>query len=303
MKGYVFDFKRFSTHDGHGIRTTVFLKGCTLNCVWCQNPEGISIKQRPLYFPNKCIHCNTCVHLAKNGGVTEVDGKIKLDISKVENWHHIIDSCPAVALTMDSTEMTSQEVVEEACKDAPFFKYGGGVTLSGGEPLFQHEFAIEILKGLKEKNITTTIETASHIPMPIYKEAMKYIDYVYADLKIMDSDLHKKYTGVDNTRIVQNLKWLLMSEKKENVIIRTPLIPGMTATEENIAGIAKFISGLYPEVKYEILNYNPLAQAKYDMVDKEFCFENNPPLYSDDQMRAFGKIATDNGVKNLILEI
>nr|WP_302629312.1 glycyl-radical enzyme activating protein [uncultured Eubacterium sp.] len=303
MKGYVFDFKRFSTHDGHGIRTTVFLKGCTLNCVWCQNPEGISIKQRPLYFPNKCIHCNTCVHLAENGGVMEVDGKIKLDVSKVENWHYIIDSCPAVALTMDSTEMTSQEVVEEACKDAPFFKYGGGVTLSGGEPLFQHEFAIEILKGLKEKNITTTIETASHIPMPIYKEAMKYIDYVYADLKIMDSNLHKKYTGVDNTRIVQNLKWLLMSEKKENVIIRTPLIPGMTATEENIAGIAKFISGLYPEVKYEILNYNPLAQAKYDMVDKEFCFENNPPLYSDDQMRAFGKIATDNGVKNLILEI
>ena len=119
----------------------------------------------------------------------------------------------------------------------------------------------------------------------------------------MDSDLHKKYTGVDNTRIVQNLKWLLMSEKKENVIIRTPLIPGMTATEENIAGIAKFISGLYPEVKYEILNYNPLAQAKYDMVDKEFCFKNNPPLYSDDQMRVFGKIATDNGVKNLILEI
>lgn len=303
LKGYVFDFKRFSTHDGHGIRTTVFLKGCTLNCVWCQNPEGISIKQRPLYFPNKCIHCNTCVHLAENGGVTEVGGKIKLDVSKVENWHYIIDSCPAVAITMDSTEMTSQEVVEEACKDAPFFKYGGGVTLSGGEPLFQHEFAIEILKGLKEKNITTTIETASYIPMPIYKEAMKYIDYVYADLKIMDSDLHKKYTGVDNTRIVQNLKWLLMSEKKENVIIRTPLIPGMTATEENIAGIAKFISGLYPEVKYEILNYNPLAQAKYDMVDKEFCFENNPPLYSDDQMRAFGKIATDNGVKNLILEI
>ena len=246
---------------------------------------------------------HTCVHLAENGGVTEVDGKIKLDVSKVENWHYIIDSCPAVALTMDSREMTSQEVVEEACKDAPFFKYGGGVTLSGGEPLFQHEFAIEILKGLKEKNITTTIETASHIPMPIYKEAMKYIDYVYADLKIMDSNLHKKYTGVDNTRIVQNLKWLLMSEKKENVIIRTPLIPGMTATEENIAGIAKFISGLYPEVKYEILNYNPLAQAKYDMVDKEFCFKNNPPLYSDDQMRAFGKIATDNGVKNLILEI
>ncbi len=94
MKGYVFDFKRFSTHDGKGIRTTIFLKGCTLKCVWCQNPEGISIKQRPLYFPNKCIHCNTCVHTAKNGGVYEHDGNIKLDISKDENWEEIIDACP-----------------------------------------------------------------------------------------------------------------------------------------------------------------------------------------------------------------
>lgn len=303
MKGYVFDFKRFSTHDGHGIRTTIFLKGCTLRCVWCQNPEGISITQRPLHFPNKCIHCNTCVHLSENGGVREIDGKIKLDVSKKENWHNIIDNCPSAALTMDSKEMTVQEVIEEACKDAPFFKYGGGVTLSGGEPLFQHEFAIEILKGLKERGITTTIETASHIPLRIYQEAMKYVDYVFADLKIIDSEIHTKYTGVTNELIRHNLEWLLTSKKAENVTIRTPLIPEMTATKENIAGIARFISDLYPEIKYEILNYNPLAQAKYDMVDKKFCFDKNPPLYSDEQMRAFGKIATDNGVKNLILEI
>lgn len=233
----------------------------------------------------------------------EVDGNIRLDVSKIENWKHIIDNCPSVALTMDSREMTAQEVVEEACKDAPFFKYGGGVTLSGGEPLFQHEFAIEILKGLKTRKITTTIETASHISTGIYQEAMKYIDFVFADLKLIDSNQHKRYTGVDNELIKQNLEWLLTSYKKENVTIRTPLIPDMTATEENIAGIARFISEIYPDVKYEILNYNPLAQAKYDMVDKEFCFDKNPPLYSDDQMREFGKIATDNGIKNLILEI
>ena len=303
MKGYVFDFKRFSTHDGEGIRTTIFLKGCTLNCVWCQNPEGISIKQRPLFFPNKCIHCMTCKHLSREGGVTEVDGEIKLDVSKQEDWKYLIENCPSAALTMDSREMSVEEVLEEACKDAPFFKYGGGVTLSGGEPLFQHEFAIEILKGLKKRGITTTIETASHIPLRIYQEAMKYIDYVLADLKIIDSGKHKKYTGVDNITIKENLEWLLKSRKAENVTIRTPLIPGMTTDEDNIAGIAKFITGIYPDVRYEILNYNPLAQAKYDMVDKEFCFEKNPPLYSDDQMRAFGKIATDNGVKNLLLEI
>ncbi|MFQ9516279.1 MAG: glycyl-radical enzyme activating protein [Eubacterium sp.] len=303
MKGLVFDFKRFSTHDGHGIRTTIFLKGCTLNCVWCQNPEGISIKQRPLYFPNKCIHCNTCIQKAKCGGMYLKDGKIKLDITKREDWMEIIDYCPSGALTMDSKEMTVEEVVEEACKDAPFFKYGGGVTLSGGEPLFQHEFAIEVLKRIKKRGITTTIETASHIPIDIYKEAMKYIDFVYADLKIMDGDVHKKYTGTDNDLIKKNLTWLLSSEHAEKVTIRTPLIPGMTTGVDNIAGIARFISNIYTEVRYEILNYNPLAKAKYDMVDKEFCFWKNPPLYSNNQMREFGKIATDNGVKNLILEI
>ena len=119
----------------------------------------------------------------------------------------------------------------------------------------------------------------------------------------MDSEKHKKYTGVGNDLIKQNIEWLLKSKKAENVTIRTPLIPGMTTDEENIAQIAKFITDIYPDVKYEILNYNPLAQAKYDMVDKEFCFEKNPPLYSDEQMRAFGEIAKDNGVKNLLLEI
>mgnify|MGYP001040743581 FL=1 len=159
------------------------------------------------------------------------------------------------------------------------------------------------MKGLKQRGIATTIETASHIPTRIYQEAVKYTDYIFADLKIMDSEKHKKYTGVGNDLIKQNIEWLLKSKKAENVTIRTPLIPGMTTDEENIAQIAKFITDIYPDVKYEILNYNPLAQAKYDMVDKEFCFEKNPPLYSDEQMRAFGEIAKDNGVKNLLLEI
>ena len=131
MKGYVFDFKRFSVHDGEGIRTTVFLKGCTLRCAWCQNPEGLSLKQRPLYFPNRCIHCNTCVHLAENGGVREADRQIILDVKKKEDWERIVDNCPSKAISMDSRYMTADEVVEEACKDEPFFKYGGGVTLSG----------------------------------------------------------------------------------------------------------------------------------------------------------------------------
>lgn len=303
MEGYVFDFKRFSTHDGKGIRTTIFLKGCTLKCVWCQNPEGISIKQRPLYFPNKCIHCHTCVRLAKNGGVYLKEGEIKLDVSKKENWENIIDACPAVALAMDSKKMTVNEVVDEACKDAPFFKYGGGVTLSGGEPLFQHEFAIAILKGLKKRGISTSIETALNVKTEVVKEALKYLDHVFADCKIIDNGKHKEYTGVSNDLIKKNLEVLLTSPLKDEVIIRTPLIPGITTSEKNIAGIAKFISDIYPDVQYELLNYNPLAEAKYDMVDMDYCYEKNPPMYKDNEMRTFGEIAIENGIKNLILEI
>ena len=162
-----------------------------INLTAITDPEGISIKQRPLYFPNKCIHCNTCVHTAKNGGVYEHDGNIKLDISKDENWEEIIDACPAVALTMDSREMTVEEAIEEASKDEPFFKYGGGVTLSGGEPLFQHEFAIGILKGLKEKKIATSIETALNVKSEVVREAIKYLDHVFADCKIIDEEQHK----------------------------------------------------------------------------------------------------------------
>ena len=132
---------------------------------------------------------------------------------------------------------------------------------------------------------------------------MKYLDHVFADCKIIDEEQHKKYTGVSNELIKKNLEILLTSDLKDEVVIRTPLIPGITTNEENIAQIAKFISGIYPDVHYELLNYNPLAEAKYDMVDMKFCYEENPPMYKDSEMRAFGKIATDNGIKNLILEI
>lgn len=303
MKGLVFDIKRFSTHDGKGIRTTVFLKGCTLKCVWCQNPEGISIKKRPLYFQNKCIHCNTCVNLAQNGGVYQENGNIKLDVTKEEDWETIVDECPAVALAMDSKEYSVDELLKEIMKDEVFFKYDGGVTLSGGEPLFQHEFAIELLRRLQENGIHTSMETALNVPTEVVGKALKYLDHLFADCKLIDSSQHQMYAGVSNELIKKNLEMLLTSDKRDQIVIRTPLIPGFTDSEENLAGIARFLSGIYPEVHYELLNYNPLAQAKYSMVDMEYCYEDNPKMFTDNQMRAFGKILTDNGIKNLILEI
>lgn len=303
LTGQIFDVRRFSTHDGEGIRTTAFLKGCPLKCVWCQNPEGISVKQMPLYFENKCIHCGTCVKFSKDAGMQEQEGQIRMNREASEDWELLADVCPAEAIMLDSRTYTVDELIKELLRDRVFFKYGGGVTLSGGEPLMQDEFATEVFKALKKEKVHTAVETSLSVSLDTVKNAVPYIDRIYADLKIYEDENHKKYTGISNERIKKNLRWLLTSEYRDKVMIRTPLIPEYTATEENLSKIAQFLSGLYPEVSYELLNYNPLAEAKYHLVDREYCFEVNPKLYTKEQMSAFGQIAKDNRIKNLILEI
>lgn len=144
--GYVFDIKRFATHDGEGIRTTIFLKGCPLRCAWCQNPEGLHPVLQLLYMETKCMHCGSCAAAAIHGGVSMQDGRIKLVRDAVEDWEGLIDICPTGALRYDASCYDVSDILREVKKDRAFFRYGGGVTLSGGEPLLQADFALEILK-------------------------------------------------------------------------------------------------------------------------------------------------------------
>ena len=301
--GQVFDIRRFSTHDGEGIRTTAFLKGCPLQCVWCQNPEGIPAKKMPLYFENKCIHCGTCVKASKNGGMTKEQDQIQMNGEALEDWESLADLCPAEAILLDSKTYTAEELVQELLKDRVFFNHGGGVTLSGGEPLMQGEFATDIFRALKKEGIHTAVETSLSVTLDTLKKAVPYIDRIYGDFKIFEEENHRKYTGCSNEQIKKNLGWLLTSAYRDRVIIRTPLIPEYTATKENLSKIAEFLTDLYPEVTYELLNYNPLAEAKYHLVNREYCFEENPKLYTKEQMQAFGEIVKEKGIKNLILEI
>lgn len=302
MIGKVFDIRRFSTHDGDGIRTTIFLKGCPLRCLWCQNPEGLSSEPQLIYLENKCIHCGTCTRVCKNNSIIMKDGKIHIDKSAANDWAGPIDACPAACLTMDCKFYSVEEVVELVLKDEAFFKYGGGVTLSGGEPFFQKDFTIALLRALKAKKIHTAIETSLYVEQEVVKHAFYYLDSIYADLKVFNREKHKELTGVYNDIIKENIKFILESGKRDKVIIRTSLIPTMTATKENIYDIAKFIAGIYPEVRYELLNYNPLAEAKYKLVDREYCFKENPKMYTEDEMNEFRQVARDGGIKNLIIE-
>lgn len=302
MKGKIFDIKRFAVHDGKGIRTTVFLKGCSMKCVWCQNPEGTSMENTPIYFKSRCIKCRICEKFINGNGAVFENNNLEGEKISAENIKQIIENCPVEAVQKSLKEMTTEEVVNEILKDKVFFKNGGGATFSGGEPLLQKDFLIEILKKLKEENINTAVETALNVKTEILREILPYIDFVYADLKIFDEEKHKKYTGVSNELIKKNIKFLLESTKKENVVIRTPMIPEFTAYEKNIKEISRYISEIYPDVKYEILNYNPLAESKYEMTGKKYCFEKNPSLYTEKEMKKFRNIAEKNGIKKIIIE-
>ena len=301
-KGTVFDIKRFATHDGHGIRTTVFLKGCPLRCVWCQNPEGLNPKPQIIYLENNCIHCGSCVKASTNKGIEIVNNELKIHRNIQEDWNQIVDVCPTRAIRFDSRVYSIEEIIKEAEKDQAFFKYGGGVTISGGEPFYQIEFLEELLKALKEKRIHTAIETTLFTKKENIERVLPYLNQIYCDCKLFDENLHKKYTSVSNQMILSNIEYILKSDKKESVIVRTPLIPEMTATKENIKKISQFLVSCYDEVKYELLNYNPLAKAKYSYLGMKYCFEENPKLYTKDKMEEFYQIAKDNGIRNLIIE-
>ncbi len=303
LTGRIFDIRRFSTHDGEGIRTTIFLKGCPLKCVWCQNPEGISPEEQLIHFENKCINCDLCIKNCSNKSVIRENNKICVVQNKCTDEQNkiVTDICPTCALTMDSKNYTLDEIIEIALKDKAFFKYGGGVTLSGGEPLYQKEFAVALLKMLKESGINTAIETSLFVPTEYIVEALPYLDTIFADLKVFDNDKHKAFTGVGNELIKKNIKFILESNKKDNVIIRTPLIPQFTANKNNIHDISGYISSIYSKVRYELLNYNPLAKSKYNLINNlDYCFEENPKMYTESQMEVFYDIAYSAGIGNLV---
>lgn len=304
MKGLVFDIRRFSTHDGAGVRTNVFLKGCPLRCAWCQNPEGLEMRRRPAWFSGRCMGCGTCAALATRGGARLVDGRVVLAPEAPEDWELLVDECPCGALRFDARWMDVEEVVREAEKDRVFYRQGGGVTLSGGEPLMQGDFACALLEALRERGIHTAIETSLSVGEGVVRRALPLVDQIFCDVKLADSARHRELTGAGNERVLANVRWLLASDLRERACVRTPLIPGHTATDENVAAIAALLAGLYPEVRYELLNYNPLAEAKYRDLDRDYCFDEheNPPLYTQEHMRHFVDVARGAGCKNAFFE-
>ena len=256
MKATIFDIKEFSIRDGEGIRTTVFFKGCPLRCIWCHNPEGLSFAPELYEQKEGCLNCGLCRATCSHE-----------DCKPFGRCLHI---CPKNLVRLVGKHYGVETLAQRLLAKKPFFdQMGGGVTLSGGEPLLQADFCVALLKNLKGK-IHTAIETSGYAPQADFVRVIDLCDFVIMDIKLIDDEAHRRYTGVSNAPILSNAKLLMRSGVPH--LFRTPLIPGITDTEENLRAIAAFIG----DEPIELLPYNELAPAKYTSLHRTFTDEIDP---------------------------
>lgn len=284
-KGIVFNIQRFTVHDGPGIRTEIFMKGCSLRCRWCSNPESFLLKRQVGVYPTKCIgieSCGACMkacHRAQDNPFMIQDGKVVgIDRAVCDDCMKCQEECPADALKSWGDEMDLQQIMKIIRSDRAYYeKSGGGVTVSGGESLFQWEFTLEILKACKNEGIHTCVETALGIGGNILEKIIPYCDMFITDIKHMDSDIHKKYTGIGNEQILENIKRITASGIP--VVLRLPIIPDVNDTVEHIRQVGRFISselgGRICQV--QMLRFRRLGEEKYKSLGMPYNMEEVNP--------------------------
>lgn len=294
MKGLVFDIQRFSISDGPGIRTTVFLKGCSLKCKWCHNPESISSRIQMQTFFHKCINCGTCFMICENHAHEVSDDLRVFHQERCRLCGECVSHCYSKSLIISGREMTVSEVMEEIKKDRTFYVDSrGGVTFSGGEPLLQSRYLKEILEECKKENIHTAVDTAGNVPFKAFLDVMDDTDLFLFDLKMMDREKHKEYTGASNDLILENLKKLAALRKR--ILIRIPVIPGVNDQKEEIRKMTDFIKALDIEA-VELLPYHNLGGSKYESLSIPYeLTELKTP--SKEEMTVLGELFEKSGIK------
>ena len=282
LTGWIFNIQHYSVHDGPGIRTTVFLKGCPLRCVWCSNPESQQLK--PLILPDatNCIQCDECLKVCPEDAIlVSGDGIRQVDAEKCTLCGVCIEECYAGGLELIGKETTVETVMAEIAADQTFYdKSGGGVTLSGGDPTLQHSLSLEILKRCKALGIHTALETSGHTSWKIWESFLPYLDLVLYDLKEIDPDLHKQWTGISNELILDNLKRLAQSDVF--VIVRRPVIPGYNDSADSIHALGRFVRELGSVKEINLLPYHNFGKGKYERLGMEYVMGDTSSLKNDD---------------------
>lgn len=287
-KGIVFDIQKYSIHDGPGIRTTVFLKGCNLRCFWCHNPESIETYPEIQFTPLKCIGCRKCVEVCPYDARKIINGEMLYLRDLCRRCGKCIKVCAAQATEWVGVEMSVEDVMKEIERDLVFYKRsGGGVTISGGEPLLQTRFLKNLLNACKEKDITTALDTNGNIDWENFNEVIPLVDLFLYDIKLINDEKHKKYTGASNKIILDNLKKIINLNKK--IVIRIPVIPGVNASIDEMEKISSFLTKFDSIVQIELLAFHKLGSGKNKKLGKKDFIKNiDPPDVK--MMREFSKI-------------
>lgn len=268
MKGTIFDIQRFSIHDGPGIRTTVFLKGCSLRCVWCHNPESQIPEPQLAFYAHKCLSCGKCEKICKKAFTPDCDACGKC-----------VESCYAGAREILGREESAENVFSVVVRDKAYYKTsGGGVTLSGGEPLLQADFSVEILRKCKENGIHTAIETAGNVPWENFLKAIPYCDLFLYDIKVIDEKKHRLLTGASNKLILENAEKLRSLGK--NILFRTPVVPGYN--DDQLEKISAFCGKCL-----ELLAYHEIGKGKYEALRYPYTVKSTP--FSQEEMTALSE--------------
>lgn len=279
-KGLIFNIQKFSIHDGPGIRTTVFFKGCPLRCKWCSNPESQNFNVQFTWDTKKCIHCLACVNHTGNGAFQYIDNKIIINQEKVLHCLDTVSSCPTKALKQEGRYQDVDSIINTCMEDIDFYKESeGGITISGGEGMSQPNFLKLLVPALKEKNLHVAIETTGYIAAPVFQELAPLFDLLLFDIKHYDEKSHKEGTGVSNSFIIKNLEWAI--DNSIETLVRIPVIPTFNDTIEEAKKLASLLIDIGVR-KVQLLPFHQFGEKKYELLHMKYTMRDLPALQPKD---------------------
>ena len=275
--GLIFNIQKFCVHDGPGIRSIVFFKGCPLRCQWCANPEGMHTYPEIALKARKCIgmdKCGRCFTVCPQGAIIHADNIVKINRELCTNCGQCAEACPAKAIEVLGKYMTVEAIIQEVLKDDAFYaRSEGGITFSGGEPLLQAEFLTNLIKAARVEGLTTAIETTGCVPWEKAMMVFNELDFIHYDIKHMNDEKHRRYTGVSNLLCLENFKQLCQQYPDKKILVRTPVIPGVNDTVDEIQAIADFINKTaagMADIAYELLPYHNFGSSKYEFLGRSY---------------------------------